>query len=312
MPDNITLTTDVAPAVELYYDRVLLEAAKENEVYLAHAQKASMPTKSGNTKKWHRYPHLAAATTPMPEGQDPPPNKMEQESLTVKMQWYGKYIHVIEEVDMTNQDPVLTIAAERNGYQANLTFETLMRDILSASASSTNASGGSNGNTPTEITRGDVDTVVLSLLGGNAKFVTKMVKAGTGVGSAPLRPAFRAVIHQELLMDLEACTGFVSMAAYASQDGVGQWEWGALGNTRIDWTTNAAKSADGTPIYSIPVYGADAYGAVDMEGIKSIVKGFDKAGSVLNRYATSGWSHAWAGRILNDAWIHNLRVTKDT
>lgn len=312
MPDNVTTTADVAPAVEIFYNRVLLEAAKENPVYRQHAQHASMPSKSGNTYKWHRYPMPAAATTPLPEGADPSGHKVTQESLTAKISWYGGYEHVTEEVDMTNQDPVLTQSAERNGYQADLTFETLMRDILAASASATNAAGGDNGNTPTEITRGDVDNIVLELLSGNAKFVTKMVGAGTGVGSSPLRPAFRGVIHQELLMDLEGCTGFLSIASYASQTGTTNWEWGALGNTRWEWTTNAHKSTDATAQYYLPIFGSDAFGDVSLEGIKTIMKGFDTAGSVLNRYATSGWKAVWAGRILNDAWIHNLRVTKDT
>lgn len=312
MPDNITTTTDVAPAVEIFYNRVLLEASKENMVYRQHAQKATMPRNSGNTYKWHRYPMPAAATTPLVEGQDPAGRKVSQESLTAKIQFYGDFEHITEEVDVTNQDPVLSMSAERNGYQADITFESLMRDILAASASSTNASGGDNGSTPTEITRGDVDDIVLSLLGGNAKFITKMVSAGTGVGSAPLRPAFRGIIHDELLMDLEACTGFISMAAYASQTGVTNWEWGSLGNSRWEWTTNAHKSTDATPVYYLPIFGADAFGDVSLDGIKSVMKGFSEAGSKLDRYATSGWKAIWAGRILNDAWIHNLRVTKDT
>ena len=92
MPDNITTTTDVAPAVEIFYNRVLLEASKENMVYRQHAQKATMPRNSGNTYKWHRYPMPAAATTPLVEGQDPAGRKVSQESLTAKIQWYGRHV----------------------------------------------------------------------------------------------------------------------------------------------------------------------------------------------------------------------------
>lgn len=284
----------------------MLEAAKENLVHLKFAQHAMLNKKNGNTYKWRRYTNPSAATTPLSEGQDPPGRQMSKNDLTAAISFYGDFVTVTEEVDLTVEDPVLTVAAEQNGYQASLTFDTLMRDILAACASSTNASGGSNGGTPTEITRADIDGVVKTLLGGNAKFITKLVKAGSGIGSAPLRPAFWGIIDSAIIDDLEDCTGFKSTSEYASQADVMDEEWGSVGNTRWLWTTNGYLSST---TYGLPIIGKDAYGDVELKSITNIVKGFNEAGSVLNRYATSGWSAAWTARILNDAFMHMLRVT---
>lgn len=306
MSDTITTTTQVDPAVSTFYDRVLLEAAKENLVHLRFAQHAMLNKKNGNTYKWRRYTNPSAATTPLTEGQDPPGRQMAKNDLNAVISFYGDFVTITEEVDLTVEDPTLTVAAEQNGYQANLTFDTLMRDILAACASSTNCSGGSNGGTPTEITRSDIDSVVNTLMAGNAKFVTRMVKAGTGIGSAPLRPAYWGIADADRVHDLEDCTGFKSTSEYASQTDVVEEEWGSVGNTRWLWTTNGYKTGDD---YYMPIIGKDAYGDVELKSITNIVKGFNEAGSVLNRYATSGWSAAWTARILNDAFMHILKAT---
>lgn len=312
MTDTLTTTTQVDPAIDTYYNRVLLKAATANMPHLQWAQHATHDKKRGNTHKWRRYSRLAVATTPLPEGYTPPGQRLSKVDLTATLAWYGDYVHITDVVDMTVEDPVLTVAAEELGYQESLTFDTLMRDILAACASATNASGGSNGETPTEITRGDIDAIVKTLLGGDAKFVTKQVKGESGQGTSPVRAAFMAVCHTDLVDDLEDVAGFKSISEYPNQKDVSDSEWGSIGNIRAHISTNAKKSSDATAIYSIPIIGQDAYGDVALAGSnKNIRKAFGSAGTgdPLDRKASSGWKAAWAARILNDAFMHVLKVT---
>jgi len=217
---------------------------------------------------------------------------------------------ITDVVDLTNQDPVLTrIASDKLGRNEGKTFDTLGRDILAATASQVNASGGVNGLTPTEITRSDVDTVVETLLGNDAEFVAPMIKAGTGQGTMPVRAAFWGIIKSTIVMDLEGCVGFTGVQGYSAQMGVEEAEWGAVGNVRFLQSSNAKFV---TPNYAIPIIGKDAYGTVNLGKTKNVVHGFDTAGSPLNRYATSGWIAPWACRILNDLFMLQLRVTAAT
>lgn len=312
MTDTLTTTTQVDPAVATFYDRVLLKAATARLVHLKFAQHARLDKKSGNTYKWRRYANLTVATTPLPEGQDPPGQQLSKTDLTAQISWYGDYVHITDEVDMTVEDPVLTIAADKLGEQENRTFDTLMRDILAACASATNASGGSNGNTPTEVTRADIDTVVQTLLGNDAEFIKEVVTAGTGVGTTPVRQAFFGIINTAIIDDLEDCTGFKSTSEYPSQKDVQPEEWGATGNVRWLYSSIAHASSDATTQYFLPIIGRDAYGDVELAGsTKNIVKGFGTGGTSdpLERKATSAWKSAWAARILNDNFMHLLKVT---
>ena len=102
----------------------------------------------------------------------------------------------------------------------------------------------------------------------------------------------------------DACT----FALRLSQ-GVDEAEWGAVGNVRFCQSSNAKQTSDTPAIYPIPIIGKDAYGDVALGKTKNVVKGFDTAGSPLNRYATSGWIAPWACRILNDLFMIQLRVT---
>jgi N4-gp56 family major capsid protein len=309
MPDVVTTSSQVPPGLDTYYDRVILRAAYPKLTHLKFAQEAMLDMNSGTIYKWHRYDDLTDATTPLPEGTDPDAQAMSNVSITAQVAWYGTYVKITDVVDMTNQDPVLTVAADKLGRNEGKTFDTLARDILAATASQTNASGGVNGGTPTEITRGDIDTVVETLLGNDADFMTPMIKAGTGQGTLPVRAAFWGIIKSTIVMDLESCVGFTGVQGYSAQMGVDDAEWGAVGNVRFLHSSNAKLSST---IYPIPIIGKDAYGTVNLGKTKNVVKGFDTAGSPLNRYATSGWIAPWACRILNDLFMHQLRVTAAT
>ena len=98
----------------------------------------------------------------------PPPQTLTAINIDAKMDFYGTYILLNEQVTLQNQDPVLNEAAQRLGVSLRQTEDQLMRDMLASTASFINSVGGTNGDNPTEITRSDVDTVVRTLRGNNA------------------------------------------------------------------------------------------------------------------------------------------------
>lgn len=308
--ENLTTTTEVDPAVATFYDRTLLEAATAELIHEMFAQKRPIPSKSGNTIKFRRYSNLTAATTPIPEGVTPPGQKMAKTDLTAKISQFGDYTHVTDVVDMTVEDPELTIAADKLGYQMGLTRDNLMRDMLAACASSTNASGGSNGNTPTEITIADIESVYTTLLGNNAKMMVPMVKAGAGQNTYAVRKAFWGLFDTDLIADLEDVTGFIPTKDYANQGSVLPTEWGNTKNVRWLHTTEGYVSS-GT--YKCFIIGENAYGVTRLDAgtAENIVKPFGSGGTSdpLNQRATSGWKMMQAQRILNDNFMHVLNVT---
>jgi len=313
MPDVLTTTTQVDPAVAVFYDKILLKRGLPYEVHDTWAQIRNLDSKSGNTIKFRRYSALSLALTPLPQGRKPPGQPLSKTDLTAKVSQFGDWVHITDMVDLTVEDKVLTEAAELLGEQQGQTRDVLLRNILAACASKTNASHGSNGPAPTEITKKDIQGVVKALLGGNAQFISNVKAAGTGQGTMPIRPAFGGILHTDLMDDLEDVDGFIRTANYPKQEKIMQAEYGATGQVR--WLmTNLAHKDEGSPDqYKCMVFGQNAYGTTTIEqgNVKNIVKGFDSGGvaNPLNQSASSGWKMIFTARILNDAFMHILNVT---
>lgn len=57
---------------------------------------------------------------------------------------------------------------EKKFQKSRQTEDELTRNMLASTASTINATGGTNGDNPTEITRSDVDTIIRTLADNNA------------------------------------------------------------------------------------------------------------------------------------------------
>jgi hypothetical protein len=71
---------------------------------------------------------------------------------------------------------VLNEGSRRLGVSLRQTEDQLTRDMLQSTASFINCVGGVNGDSPTEITRSDVDTVIQALMGNNAYTITDLIQ----------------------------------------------------------------------------------------------------------------------------------------
>jgi len=310
---QVTTTTEVDPAVATFYDRVLLERATPELIHDRFAQKRPIPSKSGNTIKFRRYSALTLATTPITEGVTPDGHKLAKTDLTAQISQYGDYVTITDVVDLTVEDAVLTEANEILGEQAGQTWDYLTRVVLAAAATQYNCSGGSNGKTPTEISDSDLQNVVQTLLGANAKMISEIIPASTGVGTVPIRPAYFAMAHTDLIPAIESCSSFKSIAEYAAQGPVTEAEWGAVKNVRFLVSTACDKTTGTPSTYKVPVLGKNAYGVTDLAAgnLKSVVKGFGSAGTAdpLNQRATAGWKFFHTARILNDSFLVRVNCT---
>lgn len=313
MADNLTTTTEVDPAVSTFYDRVLLAYAKPKLVHSKFAVIKDLASKKGNTMKFRRFGKLSTATTPLTEGTTPPGSQLSKTDLTATIKQYGDFVHITDIVDLTVEDAELTVAAEMLGVQMGETTDEIVRDILVACSSTTNASNGSNGETPTELAKTDIDGVTRTLMDNDAEMLTPMIKAAQGEGTSPVRAAYWGIIQTALIEDLEAVSGFRSVAQYPNQVNVDEAEWGSTGNVRWLASSVAHRDTSASPdSFKLPVIGKNAYGIVNLSAgnAHTIVKPFGHGDDPLNQRATSGWKSMFVSRILNDNFMHILIVTR--
>lgn len=304
----ITTTADIDPAVAVTYERTLLQPPQPKYIYTKYLKKYSIAKKSGHTLKMRRYARLSAANTPLSEGITPSGSKLSKVDIEARVSQYGDYVTVTDVVDLTVEDPEITVALDRQNDQMNNTNDQLARDYLCASASSTTCSNGSG--TATLLNQTDIDGVVQTLLGNDAEFITPMITAGTGQGTSPIAAAFVGMCDMDLWDDLKDVDEWLAVKNYSAQQGIDPAEIGSTDHVR--WLASTQGYTSGSSYYC-PIIGKDAAAMVDINGgnAQGIIKGFGSGGTAdpLNQRATVGWKMWQAFRILQDLYIHVLICT---
>lgn len=326
MAQQITTITEIPYAVNNYYDRKLLLRVIPKLVAGIGAQSRPLPANSTDVIKFRRYQSLPVATTALTEGTNPDGRKLSQTTLTAQVAQYGDYITITDKVELTAEDPVLNEGIDILADQMAMTVDTLTYSALMSGTNVMYANGAADrANLASAITMTDIDKAIRLMRRNNAKEFTEVIKATTGVATFPIRPAFWAFVHPDVVRDLENLTGFISVERYASTGPVHEAEVGAVKNVRFLMTTNLPTvDAAGNPaasttwvagatnttkavVYPTIIIAKDAYGTVgiDKGTVKSIVKvpGSQSTNDPLNMLTTAGWKTWFTAKILNDAWV---------
>ena len=274
-----------------------------------------MPRNGGTTLRMRRYNPLATAMVPLGNsGVTPPAQTLTAVDIDAKMDFYGTYVQLNEQVTLQSQDPVLNEAAKRLGVSLRQTEDQLTRDMLSATASFINCTGGVNGDNPTEITRADVDEAVRTLLNNDAYTILDNIEGQDKFGTAPVRDAYFALCSTQLTGNLDLVGGFIHKNQYPAPMEALRSEWGAIGNLRFlvssIGSTTANASNLGADVYNIFCVGMEAYACIEQDGYSAqFIYRPPIYDSPLALNATVGYKFAEVPRITNDLWVLNLRAT---
>lgn len=280
------------------------------------AMKKEVPPNSGRIARYRRYTNLQTATVPLPDsGLTPPGQVLTAVDIDARLDFYGTYVTITDQVMFINQDPVLNQTVSLLAQSMRETEDELIRNMLAGTAAVVNCTGGGNGDNPSNISRSDIDAVVSALLGNDAMMISDNIEGTLKFGTAPIREAFWAMFNTALIDDLEAVEGFVSQAQYPSNMNVLNAEWGSVGNTRWLYSSKGSKtlnaSLNGNTVYNIFVTGQEAYAIIDLTQATASFIYTPPGGPTdpLRRLQLGAFKFAQVPRILNDAWIFNLRAT---
>lgn len=309
----VTTTAVLPPAVREYYDRLLLMTAYPALVHTRFAQKRTLPKKSGDTIVFRRYARLSTVPIPLVDGVTPPGASLSATDISARVDFYGNFVTITNQVELTVEDRVLNESARLLAQNLAQTMDEVTRDVLASTSSVLACANGSNGNTPTELTKADIDAAVKTLLGNDAEMISEVIEGRDAFGTAPIRPAFFAYLDTDLLDDLEGVSNFVSSSEYASVQRVLENEWGATGNVRWLYTSVGSVSSASPAVYNNFIIGKEAYAVVHLgsEAGDFYVEPLGSAGAAdpLHQRGTVGWQHPFVARILNDSFMLNLTAT---
>lgn len=310
-----TTTVDILPPkVREYYITDLLITAYPMLVHNSFAERYVLPEKSGDTVVMSSYDRLATVPVPITDGVVPPGADLTSSIIKAQLQWYGNYVRITNQVEYTVEDQTLNQATRLLAQNMGETLDEITRDVLISGGVSVLATGGINGNTPTEISQQAVDNVVELLLDQNADMISEIVEGAMKINTTPIPDAFFGFVHTKQLADLKKVPSFVYKSSYSQYTKALPSEWGSTGNIRWLYSSKVYKSAAATPVYGNPVVGYQAYGTVHLgsDSGNFYIKPLGSAGSAdpLNQFGSAGWDHPYAARWLNDQFGAVLLCTK--
>jgi len=309
-------TTGVLPApVQQSFSYKLLSVPVPNMIHKIPAMKKNMPRNGGTILRMRRYNPLATAMVPLGNtGVTPPSQQLTAVDIDAQMSFYGTYVQINEQVTLQSQDPVLNECAARLGVSLRQTEDQLTRDMLAATASFINCTGGVNGDNPTEMTRADTDAVVRTLLNNNAYTVMDNIEGDDKFGTAPVRDAYFGLCSTQLTGNLDGVAGFIHKNQYPSPMNALRSEWGSIGSLRFLVSSmgsiNANASNLGANVFNIFCVGMEAYACIEQDGYSaSFIYRPPIYDGPLALNASVGYKFAEVPRVTNDLWVINLRAT---
>ena len=247
------------------------------------------------------------------DGRTPPGAPLSATDIKARVSFYGNFVTITNQVQLTVEDKVLNEGSKLLAQNLAQTMDEVTRDVLASTTSVLQCANGINGNTPTELTKADVDAATKTLLGNDAEMISEVVTGSVNFATAPVRPAFWAYIHTDLLDDLEAVANFNNTANYSQQGTVLDSEWGSTGNVRWLYTSAGSVSAAATPVYNNFIVGKEAYAVVHLKSETGdfYIEPLGSGGSAdpLHQRGSIGWQHPFVARILNDSFMLNLMAT---
>lgn len=303
-----TTTTQVPAAVNVFYDRSLLKAARPLLVHLRWAQVRDLPRNQSGAIRFRRYDLLTAATTALSEGVTPSGSQLSITNVDATVAQYGDFVTLTDYLQFTTLDPILTETADLLGQQAGNTLDQIARDVMVAGSTIQYASTATDTDTVSssmKLTRQEVREAVRTLQGNDARKITRMMNATDGFNTSPINAAFIGIISHSTLYDLKNETGWIPVEEYANPKDAMEGEVGALDDVRFVMTTNAATTTGSlTTVHLTLILGAEYYGIsrISGEAMKNIVKPLGSAGTAdpLDQRATSGWKATFVTKRLNE------------
>lgn len=349
--------TEVQKPVNVIFQETLLRNARARAPYFVGTQAGALTENKGSaTIKWRRYntaldnasaidlttTALAELTTTAAYGQGRAADVVHFSDVTATVSKYGQYHILNEEVEIFNFNNTFDGIVTALGISAGRSVNALQRNVGEDNATKAYANGvASDGAVVAVTSAADIKRVINTLNRNSGITFSPMTMGSQNLGTGPVLPAYWAICHPDVAVDVSNLTGFKSVETYSGQVETAPFEFGYFGQAgqgvRFMQTEDASIDLDAggtnsgttrgtssTDLYTILVYGMDSIGSVGLGqsyGTGAFETGDDLAAVnliVSERRAgpadpfmelrTVAWKAWHTGAVLNSNWSRALRV----
>lgn len=303
-------TTTVANAIKAkYYIDLFLRIAESKLIHkqLGQLNKQIEKGQGGygtGVVQWTKWVNLPLVTAGQGEGVPTTAVSMTATAVTGSTAQYDAAVSISDILAYTSFGDVMKAAMERLAYNAGLSIDTIVRNIIATAGtlqSATGVAGAAWTSIPATgtLSISEVKRAVRSLRRGDAMEQTDGL--------------FVAAVHPDSLYDLMSDTstgGWIDANKYTegNADKLLQGEVGKIAGARFLETSNAYVRGTGVTasasIYVTNFFARDAFGVTDLQNLETIIHGFGTGGVAdpTNKVATAGWKCTFGAAPLNSAF----------
>ena len=282
---NMTTSAGIAPSLQTYYNRTLLQSFEPELVHLQFGEVYPMPQNNGMVMNMRKIVPLEAKTTELAEGYPGDGTLLSETQVTVPLKQYGDYSNFSDLFDLANIDCNLTRKVELFANAGARSIDAVARDEL-ATCTNVIYAGGKTGRSA--LTSAD------KLSSVELRKAAKMLKKAN---AQRFNGYYVAIVGPETIYDLQDDENFIKVSQYCDSENIYTGEVGRLFGIRLVETSEAkifeGAGASGADVASIIVLGKYAYGVTSWKGAKPrvIIKPSGSAGTAdpLDQISSVGW-----------------------
>lgn len=303
----MTSTTGLTQEMQVYYDKLFLETADLVMKHNMLAVKKVFPKNSGKQVNFTRTTHLPVATTPLTEGTNPSAVDFSSSTVSAAVAEYGNYSQISSLFELTTIDNGLEEKSKEMGYNAGLTMDTVLRDVIIAGG--TKQYAGSK-TAMTAVAASDT----LSAVELRKAYLTLFNNAAPTFENG----FYRCIVHAQGQYELQGDTStgaWVTTNTYNSGDNAELIKKGVLGRLfgfDIVPTNNGKSEASTVTVYHTLAGGKGSVAEVDVAGSGSAgiiykTPNQNDTSNPLNMFSVIGWKvDAYAAKVLNANWCLDI------
>jgi len=315
-----THTTGAGLAIKnRYYDELFLRQADKKLVYKQLGQlNRKVPRGEGGYGSevlyWTKWLNLDAVTSGDGEGVPTTTHAFSAMNVTGSTAQYDNAVSISDILAYASFGDIMKAAIERLAYNAGVSIDTIVRNIVSTAMTQQTASA----------------QAYWSAVPAGANLITSEVRKAAR--TLMRNDAFEqddgnwiAVAHPDSLYDLQGDTttgGWIEANKYTEgRDNILTGEVGKIYGVRFLQTSNGytrgSSYATGsavvasTTVYVTSVFGKDSFGVSELQALKTYVKPFGSGGvgDPTDKISSAGWKTLFGANVLNSAFAVNINHT---
>ena len=312
---GITGIQNMAPELPVQASEDLLSTPMFNLIHSFGVDLHHAESYVGKTTRLSRFEQLSTEGGQLDgSGTDPASEVPVRTDIDAVMEIYAKNIVTNEQVILWENSKTLTKFTALLGQWLREKEDLLMRDLFASSVSYINATGGLNGDQPSNISLNDINNIENILLGNDARSMLTNLEATLKFGTGGVRDAFIALASTNLCADLQKVQGVLLKSAYPTQEGIRPEEYCSISRFRFFVSSKAARtpgiSLKGNTVYTIPMYGLEAAAKIEQNNYTAVI-GY-RPPWVVSSVAQNSQLYAKfaiARALTNQNWISGLNVS---